>query len=138
MLSVNPGSENTNDYGFEQAYNNILVYINDCEIELYIQSANCIPEDNGRYLFTLKSPLSYKLTYEIEMPSLPLNEIRYMQEEGQNIWNYPRLYVNGSSWVWTYGLITREGAIRTLESEIDEWESSIKESKDLIERLRNK
>lgn len=136
MLSVNPGSEEVEDVGFEQAYNNILHYINDCEIELFIQSANCVPEENGRYQFVLKSPLLHKLSYEVEMPSLPIDQIRFMNEEEQNIWHFPRLYVNGSSWIWKYGLITKEWVVNQLESEIEEYESTILSYKEIIRDLK--
>ena len=42
--------------------------------------------------------------HEIDMPGLPLAEVRYMGDEGQNIWDFPRLYVDGSSWVWKYAI----------------------------------
>lgn len=138
MLSINHGTEDTEDLGFEQAYNNVLSFIDDCEIQLYIKNANCIPGEDGRYLFTLKSPLLHKLEYEIEMPSLPLNQVRYMEEKEQNIWDYPRLYLNGSSWVWKYALITKESIIDQLEDEIGEYELSIERNRELIATLKSK
>jgi hypothetical protein len=57
--------------------------------------------DDGRYAFILKIR---SVEYEIQMPGLPLNKVRYMQEADQNIWDYPRLYINGSSWVWFFAL----------------------------------
>ncbi|MET9402659.1 hypothetical protein [Kitasatospora sp. NPDC002965] len=38
------------------------------------------------------------------MPGLSLDQVRWMNEPDQNIWNYPRLFVDGSSWVWWYAL----------------------------------
>jgi len=46
---------------------------------------------------------------EVEMPGLPLASVRFRKEPGQNIWHFPRLYVDGGSWVWIYGVeIARE------------------------------
>lgn len=46
--------------------------------------------------------------HEVEMPGLPLEQVRYVQGEGQNIWHFPRLYVDGSSWVWCLSLLDDE------------------------------
>jgi hypothetical protein len=41
---------------------------------------------------------------EIQMPGLPVERVRYMGETGQNIWDFPRLYVDDSSWIWQFAL----------------------------------
>lgn len=41
---------------------------------------------------------------DVDMPGLPLAQVRWMNEPEQNIWDFPRLYVDGSSWVWLYAL----------------------------------
>ena len=43
-------------------------------------------------------------TIEIQMPGLPVDRVRFLDEDGQNIWDFPRLYVDDSSWVWKYAL----------------------------------
>lgn len=49
------------------------------------------------------------------MPGLPLEQVRYMKEEGQNVWDFPRLFVGKEedSWVWKYAI----GVIRDLLAE---------------------
>lgn len=42
--------------------------------------------------------------HEVEMPGLPLAEVRWMDDPDQNIWDFPRLYVDGDSWVWKYAI----------------------------------
>ena len=66
-------------------------------------------EGDGRWTFTVISPFGKSV--EVEMPGIPLDEVRYLGEEDQNIWNYPRLYVDGSSWLWLYAIdvIARTG-----------------------------
>ena len=39
----------------------------------------------------------------VAMPGLPLERVRYMGEP-QNIWDFPRLYVDGDSWVWEFAI----------------------------------
>jgi hypothetical protein len=41
---------------------------------------------------------------EVQMPGLPLEQVRFMSLPGQDIWKFPRLYLNGSSWVWMYAV----------------------------------
>jgi hypothetical protein len=42
------------------------------------------------------------------MPGLPVEQVRYMGESGQNIWDFPRLYVDDSSWIWEFALSSCE------------------------------
>lgn len=55
----------------------------------------------GRYAFVLWKE---NTCYEIQMPGLPLEQVRYMGSEDQNILDFPRLYVDGSSWIWEYAI----------------------------------
>lgn len=55
--------------------------------------------DRGRFAFTISRGERSVL---IHMPGLPLNEVRYTGEGDQNIWHFPRLYVDHSSYVWLY------------------------------------
>jgi hypothetical protein len=59
-------------------------------------------DGEGRWTFTVTS--ADGTMHEVDMPGLPLAQVRYMREPGQNIWDFPRLYVDGSSWVWVYAL----------------------------------
>ncbi len=66
-----------------------------------------VPEqdENGRYAFVL--PVDGQ-GHEIDMPGLPLEEVRWLGQESGNIWHFPRLYVDGSSWVWKYALLIND------------------------------
>lgn len=103
-IIMNPGTGKTEDNGFEQALSNIKVFIQECTIDIEITSSNKHPNENGRYSFFLKHWSTGK-EFEIEMPSLPLSDVHYIDSENQNIMNYPRLYVNGNSYVWKYALL---------------------------------
>lgn len=132
---INPGSGKVTDSGYLQAYNNTLKFIEDCEIPLIIISSNCIAEENGRYSFKLKSPLVCDMEWEVEMPSLPLDQVRYIDSESQNIWDFPRLYVDGSSWVWKFAIIKRKETIERLKDRNDDYKAMIGQNEKLIKEL---
>ena len=58
-------------------------------------------ESHGRWLFVLTVNEHLHL---VEIPGLPLSRVRFMAEPDQSAWDYPRLYVDGSSWLWKYAL----------------------------------
>ena len=73
-----------------------------------------IGEDEGRYAFAVYGEVRM---VGVEMPGLPLDEVRYVGTEDQNIWDFPRLYVDGSSLVWCYAV---SSAKRALSGENDD------------------
>jgi len=68
-------------------------------------------EDDGRYQFSVWKTGKENNAVLIEMPGLPLEEVRYIKPSEQNIWNFPRLYVDDSSWIWLYALGATKGLI---------------------------
>jgi hypothetical protein len=58
----------------------------------------------GRYKFNVVHEKTGKIVTDVDMPGIPIEKVRYTGTEDQNIWHYPRLYVDGSSWVWLYAL----------------------------------
>lgn len=62
---------------------------------------------DGRWWFDVTVDIGEDVepvTFDIDMPGLPLDALRYTGAPGQDIWDYPRLYVDGSSWVWRYAI----------------------------------
>lgn len=101
MIYVNPGTEPVNNTSLENAVANMRVLVADINSEhriecLYQQENNY---GDGRYCFLL---LDYenRTFHEIQMPGAALSKVRYMREEGQNIWDFPRLYIDDGSWIW--------------------------------------
>lgn len=39
-----------------------------------------------------------------EMPGTSTELVRFMHQANQNIWDFPRVYIDGSSWVWDIAL----------------------------------
>lgn len=58
-------------------------------------------EDDGRYTFRLRRG---RKTCVVTMPGLRASQVRYLRSTDQNIWDFPRLYVNGSSYVWDFAI----------------------------------
>lgn len=123
-ISINPGGGPVNgELSWGNAYENIKQYIKDCEIPLHIVKSNHVPDD-GRYLFVLRND-EYDFETEVEMPGLPLEKVRYVRAEGQNILEFPRLYVDGGSWIWNCSLITKEQITELLSERIEEMREKI-------------
>jgi len=102
MVAINPGSGPVSDTSEADATENIKHFITDNNVDgvKFIR----IPDNDygeGRYAFLLWKE---NVCHEIQMPGIPLEKVRYMGNEDQNIWNFPRLYVDGSSWVWCYAI----------------------------------
>jgi hypothetical protein len=65
-------------------------------------------EEGGRFSFMVTCPPDEDHDTDwgcpVDMPGLPLRQVRWVDGKNQNIWNFPRLYVDGSSWVWKFAV----------------------------------
>ena len=105
-IFINPGSGPVLNATRENAEANMVVFIADLKTNGYAKSVDMIrqrhaPETRGRFTYII---LADGEQHEIEMPGLPVEQVRWMDRPEQNIWDFPRLYVDGSSWVWYYAL----------------------------------
>ena len=57
---------------------------------------------DGRFAFVLLADNNRWV--DIQMPGWELSRVRFTGSEDQNIWHFPRLYVDGGGWVWSYAL----------------------------------
>lgn len=103
---INPGSGPVAQATEEHAAINITVFADDLRAGGHnVRGCTRTPDNDygeGRYAFELA--MADGRTIEIQMPGLPIDRVRYMDEDEQNIWDFPRLYVDGSSWVWKFAL----------------------------------
>ncbi|MGW5352244.1 hypothetical protein ACWERV_17245 [Streptomyces sp. NPDC004031] len=103
-LIINPGSGPVPEASEVNAHAAIRQFVNDLAgmgiKAIDIRQPNL--DGDGRYGFALHLPDSRVI--EVEMPGLPIDRVRYVGDPEQNIWDFPRLYVDGSSWVWKYAL----------------------------------
>lgn len=102
QLIINPGSGPCEDATEENAIANIKRLIVDCATDgiNWVRVSDEMEYD-GRFGFRLQKG---DVEFIVDMPGLPLAQVRWMDGEDQNIWNFPRLYVDGSSWVWKFAL----------------------------------
>lgn len=56
---------------------------------------------DGRYAYIVE--VAGRGAFEVQMPGLPLDAVRWLGRD-QDIWQFPRLYVDGNSWIWFFAL----------------------------------
>lgn len=102
MIIINPGTGSVDGATEENAVTNIKHFVTDLNAPnpLYIQRFPEHDYGEGRYCFLLLDFETYKFG-EVQMPGLPLHEVRYDGCKNQNILDFPRLYISDSSWIWT-------------------------------------
>lgn len=99
-FSINPGTGALAQATEENAISNIRKFIKDCDKKEPIHFVR-IPEndDAGRFAFLLwKTDCCY--CHHVDMPGLELSRVRVTDPAKQNVWDFPRLYIDGSSWLW--------------------------------------
>lgn len=107
VIVINPGSGPVNGATAENAWENMERLLADCDLRFddtpdsYQIRREEGGDHDGRFRFYVYSPGETFHT-SVDMPGLPLERVRYMGEHDQNPWNFPRLYVDGSSWLWCY------------------------------------
>lgn len=73
----------------------------------------------GRYAYHLRwtgAPTPRECV--VQMPGLPLAQVRYLRGAGMDPWQFPRLYVDGSSWLWCFAVSqARHALLGTHEEE---------------------
>jgi hypothetical protein len=100
FVAINPGTGDVANSQLAQATENMEAFLADMNLDgATFERLEKRDYDNGRFAFRVCYGAS---SVEVQMPGIPLERVRYMGYEGQNIWRYPRLYVEGSSWVWSY------------------------------------
>lgn len=104
-IIINPGSGPVPNATSVQALANAQVFANEVDAKL---EGPLGTDGDGRWDFRLSRD---GRTVEVEMPGIPLNKVRYVDED-QDIWDFPRLYVDGSSWVWLYARNAAKSVLR--------------------------
>lgn len=101
-IFINPGTGPVNDATAADARLNIRQFVKELALSgVRIRRHARDDYGDGRYAFRLYYAGQ---RCEIQMPGLPTDQVRFLGTEGQNAWDYPRLYVDGSSWLWKFAL----------------------------------
>jgi len=99
---VNPGTGDIKNTTEKNAVFNMQHYIIDCNVAgLSFERVPDRDYGGGRYAFILRRE-GYEQECEIQMPGVPIENVRFLGKKNQHIWEYPRLYIDGSSYVWCY------------------------------------
>lgn len=104
-VSINPGSGPADGATEQNAIDNMAVFTDDLrtrgiDVTTFIRRAEADYGD-GRYAFTVTIG---DASTEVQMPGLPVDQVRWLESEGQDIWQFPRLYVDDGSWIWYFAL----------------------------------
>jgi hypothetical protein len=100
MVEIDPGAGPVRAASRENAEINMRSFVDDLALaDVTVDGPGA--HEGGRWTFVLT--LGERKS-KIDMPGLLLDRVRYVKAPGQNIWDFPRLYENGSSWVWIYAL----------------------------------
>lgn len=96
---INPGSGPVSGATSVQALANTKVFAE--EVGAGSFDGPLGTEGDGRWAYKLWAK---GRSVDVEMPGISLERVRYVDPTTQNIWDFPRLYVDGSSWVWLYAV----------------------------------
>ncbi len=114
---INPGSGPVQDASLENAKANIKAFVSDLGVAARVLR---LPkqDDDGRFGFRVRYN---DKRVDVDMPGIPLDQVRYVNKETQNIWHFPRLYVDGSSWVWIFAVHVAQGGLDLPRPETGTW-----------------
>ena len=106
MISINPGTGAVSEATEQHAIDNMAVFMDDLRARginasTFIRRASDDYGD-GRYAFDVTT--NDESTIQVQMPGLPTDRVRWLKSEGQDIWQFPRLYVDDGSWIWFFAL----------------------------------
>lgn len=97
---INPGSGPVSEGTRREADKNIRAFLRDVGFKRGEVTATFRRRGNdGRYWYTLRR--RGKRT-QVDIPGWPLERVKFL--EGCNPWVFPRLYVDGSSWLWPFAV----------------------------------
>lgn len=110
-ISINPGTGPVAGANAEQAARNMEAFVRDVlaarDTYKHALTHRVEPADygDGRYAFIVVFRDYAKLqAFEIQMPGLPLEQVNFGARENDNAWDFPRLYVDDSSWLWKFAI----------------------------------
>lgn len=106
QIAINSGSGPVAEATEQNAIDNMAAFTDDLRSRginaaTFVRRAEADYGD-GRYAFTVLT--DDETSAEVQMPGLPLEQVRWLKSEGQDIWQFPRLYVDDGSWIWYFAL----------------------------------
>jgi hypothetical protein len=104
-IIINPGTGPVEGATEENARANMDAFCADLrENDIIATTISRFPDLDSAGRFGYRLGTGDARVLEVEMPGLPLDQVRYVDSDTQSIWDFPRLYVDGDSWVWMFAL----------------------------------
>jgi len=100
-IIINPGSGDVPDATEDAALDCIEHFVTDLKLSGVRWLREPREDKRGRFGFVLYDYRHPARITVIQMPGLPLDKVRFMDGDA---WPFPRLYVNGSSWLWKFAI----------------------------------
>ena len=114
-IYINAGSGPIEGAEEKYADQNILQLVKDIGLKKLTSRRDSSKDyGEGRFAYQLNNGQE---DVEVQMPGLPLEMVRFVDEKGQKISDFPRLYVIGGSWVWSYAVDIIKRAFETTPQE---------------------
>jgi hypothetical protein len=109
LIAINPGSGPVGNATADQAEANMRQFTADLTerghenvvIERKADADYNTIDHDGRFCWTVS--VDGEPAIEVQMPGIPLDQVRWLGRD-QDIWQFPRLYVDDSSWIWFFAL----------------------------------
>lgn len=119
QIIINPGSGPVDDASEAEAQANIQVFVADLDLE-DVNTVRLPDRDkDGRFGFLLwREVAGVGRCVTVDMPGIPLEQVRW--RTGLDPWQFPRLYVADSSWLWKFALTAAGGRLEPEDEEEDE------------------
>jgi hypothetical protein len=110
IVFINPGTGEVEGATEENARANMEQFVKDCDSSLtwHFRRNKKADYGDGRYAFVVHCDEFPAKKVEIQMPGWKLERVRFLGTDGQNPFAFPRLYVDGSSWLWKFAILDRE------------------------------
>lgn len=113
LVCINPGTGPVENASPKIARKNMEVFAKEVGFDgIKIKRCKGRDEDDGRFGFSLKYE---KEECYVDMPGLPLEQVRWTKK--LNPWHFPRLYVDGGSWLWEFAVGVARGHLTREEDE---------------------
>lgn len=104
-VAINPGSGPANGATVEHAETNIRTFVDDLRLrgrqDITFERREGADYGEGRFCWVVSADGAEPV--EVQMPGLPLERVRWLGHD-QDIWAFPRLYVDDGSWIWFFAL----------------------------------
>jgi hypothetical protein len=113
-MLINPGTGPIPDGTMAHAVNNLASFVYEVCDGHPVRGVRATPrvdpadDQDGRFSFSVELDLSAEgqptVALDVLMPGLPLEHVNFGTRPDDSVFDFPRLYLNGSSWLWKFAV----------------------------------